>query len=60
MRPQQMIAEWVPMADQAGTAPGRRSHQVNVLCGSLLTPGDLEALRDSVSYTHLDVYKRQN
>ena len=43
-----MIGEWVPQADEAGTCPGRRSHQVNVLCGSLLTPGDLEALRDLI------------
>lgn len=45
---QAMIAEWVPTADDAGTCPGRRPHQVNVLCGSLLTPGDLEALRELI------------
>ena len=45
---QAMIAEWVPPADEAGTCPGRRAHQVNVLCGSLLTPGDLETLRELI------------
>ncbi|MBL8258383.1 MAG: nitrogenase iron-molybdenum cofactor biosynthesis protein NifN, partial [Candidatus Competibacteraceae bacterium] len=43
-----MIAAWVPAADEAGTAPGRRSRQVNVLCGSLLTPGDLNSLRELI------------
>ncbi len=45
---QAMIAEWTPTAEQGGTCPGRRAHQVNVLCGSLLTPGDLESLRDLI------------
>lgn len=45
---QAMIAEWVPTAEEGGTSPGRRAHQLNVLCGSLLTPGDLESLRDLI------------
>lgn len=43
-----MIAAWVPAADEGNTRPGRRSHQVNVLCGSLLTPGDLNNLRELI------------
>ncbi|MBE2295165.1 MAG: nitrogenase iron-molybdenum cofactor biosynthesis protein NifN [Phycisphaerales bacterium] len=43
-----MIDAWVAPAAEANTAPGRRPHQVNVLCGSLLTPGDLEVLRDVI------------
>ncbi|KAB2935898.1 MAG: nitrogenase iron-molybdenum cofactor biosynthesis protein NifN [Candidatus Contendobacter sp.] len=43
-----MIDTWVLPTDEAGTTPGRRTHQVNVLCGSLLTPGDLESLRELI------------
>lgn len=43
-----MIDAWTPPADEAGTRPGRRAHQINVLCGSLLTPGDLESLRELI------------
>ena len=43
-----MIAAWAPAADEANTRPGRRPHQVNVLCGSLLTPGDLDSLRELI------------
>ena len=43
-----MIARWVPAAAEAGTHPGRRSRQINVLCGSALTPGDLETLRETI------------
>ncbi|TVR60339.1 MAG: nitrogenase iron-molybdenum cofactor biosynthesis protein NifN [Candidatus Competibacteraceae bacterium] len=43
-----MIEEWVPAAAVAGTHPGRRPRQINVLCGSALTPGDLEALRETI------------
>jgi nitrogenase molybdenum-iron protein NifN len=43
-----VIQELVPPADQAGTRPGRRSRQVNLLAGSHLTPGDLEALKDLI------------
>ena len=40
-----IIRELVPDAETAGTRPGQRPRQVNVLVGSLLTPGDLEELR---------------
>jgi nitrogenase molybdenum-iron protein NifN len=43
-----MLDELVPAADQAGTRPGRRPRQVNVLAGSHLTPGDLEHLKDLI------------
>ena len=53
-----MIAEWVPSANhpdalghpsltKAGKKPGQ-ARQINVLCGSSLTPGDLEALRELI------------
>jgi nitrogenase molybdenum-iron protein NifN len=41
----EIIAELVPEAETAGTRPGTRKRQVNVLAGSCLTPGDLEQLR---------------
>lgn len=43
-----LIEELVPAAAQAGTKPGRRPRQVNVLVGSALTPGDLERLKDLI------------
>ncbi|MDS4022830.1 MAG: nitrogenase iron-molybdenum cofactor biosynthesis protein NifN, partial [Candidatus Competibacter sp.] len=55
-----MIAEWVPAAQSNHPGAERhpslakegkiqcRSRQINVLCGSLLTPGDLEALRELI------------
>ena len=43
-----IIQELVPTADEAGTKPGRRQRQVNVLVGSFLTPGDLEELKDII------------
>ncbi len=43
-----IIATIVPAAEDAQTKPGRRRHQVNVLVGSLLTPGDLEELKEIV------------
>jgi nitrogenase molybdenum-iron protein NifN len=42
----EIIRALVPDASEAGTCPGTRKHQVNVLVSYLLTPGDLEALRD--------------
>jgi nitrogenase molybdenum-iron protein NifN len=45
---QAMIDTWVPAADARTTRPGRRPRQINVLCGSLLTPGDLETLKDII------------
>jgi nitrogenase molybdenum-iron protein NifN len=43
-----IIDDLVPEASAAGTAPGKRPRQVNVLAGSHLTPGDLEHLKDLV------------
>jgi len=43
-----IIEGLVPDAAQAGTRPGRRRRQVNVLAGSHLTPGDLEHLKDLI------------
>jgi len=40
-----MIDAWVP---ESSGAAERRTRQVNLLCGSLLTPGDLEVLQDIV------------
>lgn len=41
-----IIEELVPKAAPAGTRPGKRRRQVNVLAGSHLTVGDLEHLKD--------------
>ncbi|EIJ35995.1 nitrogenase iron-molybdenum cofactor biosynthesis protein NifN [Thiothrix nivea] len=38
----------VPDAETAGTKPGKRPRQLNVLVNSSLTPGDLEALKDII------------
>ncbi|TCT23011.1 nitrogenase iron-molybdenum cofactor biosynthesis protein NifN [Thiobaca trueperi] len=43
-----IIEALVPTAQEAGTQPGRRRRQVNVLAGSFLTPGDLEHLKDLI------------
>jgi nitrogenase molybdenum-iron protein NifN len=43
-----IIRTLVPDAADAGTQPGRRRRQVNVLVGSFLTPGDLEELKDII------------
>ncbi len=43
-----MIDILVPPAAAAGTRPGRRRRQVNVLAGAALTPGDLEQLKDLI------------
>lgn len=43
-----LIDVMVPDAKEAGTKPGSRKHQVNVLAGSALTPGDLEDLKEIV------------
>jgi len=42
----EIIRALVPDAKDAGTFPGKRKKQVNVLVSYLLTPGDLEALRE--------------
>jgi len=41
-----MIDTLVKPAGEAGTRPGRRQRQVNVLAGAMLTPGDIEALKE--------------
>ncbi|MCF7984129.1 MAG: nitrogenase iron-molybdenum cofactor biosynthesis protein NifN [Thiohalocapsa sp.] len=41
-----IIEELVPKATVAGTRPGRRKRQVNILPGSHLTVGDIEFLKD--------------
>jgi len=46
----QIVSELVPLASEAGTHPGNRPRQINVLAGSLLTPGDLEHLRDIIEW----------
>jgi nitrogenase molybdenum-cofactor synthesis protein NifE len=43
-----LIATLVPTAAEAGTRPGRRRRQINVLAGAHLTPGDLEHLKDLI------------
>ncbi len=43
-----MVQTLVPRAEEAGTVPGRRRRQVNVLVGAHLTPGDLEALKELI------------
>jgi nitrogenase molybdenum-iron protein NifN len=43
-----LIDVMVPPADEAGTRPGLRKKQVTVLAGSMLTPGDLELLKDMI------------
>jgi len=42
----EIIRALVPDAKEAGTFPGKRKRQVTVLVSYMLTPGDLEALRD--------------
>lgn len=44
-----IIDALVPDAAVAGTVPGRRPRQVNVLVGAALTPGDLEELREIIA-----------
>lgn len=44
----EIIKNLVPDADKVHTQPGNRKRQVNVLVGAMLTPGDLEALRDLI------------
>ncbi len=43
-----IIQTLVPSAETAATQPGKRQHQVNVLVGSSLTPGDLEELKELI------------
>jgi nitrogenase molybdenum-iron protein NifN len=41
-----IVKTLVPLREEGGTVPGRRQRQVNVLPGSAMTPGDIEALRE--------------
>jgi len=43
-----LIDVMVPPATDAGTRPGLRKKQITVLAGSMLTPGDLEVLKDMI------------
>lgn len=45
-----MIDKLVPSRENANTRPGRRKKQVNILASSMLTPGDLEVLKEYVEY----------
>ena len=49
----EIIKTLVPDAASAGTKPGTRQRQVNVLVSPMLTPGDLEALRDLIEQFNL-------
>jgi nitrogenase molybdenum-iron protein NifN len=49
----EIIKVLVPDAAIAGTKPGLRQRQVNVLVSPMLTPGDLEALRDLIEQFNL-------
>ncbi len=51
-----MLAEWVPQHRPLSGQNwrGESSRQINVLCGSFLTPGDLEALRELIE--RFDLY----
>lgn len=43
-----MVDTLVPNAEEAGTVPGRRRRQVNVLPSPSLTPGDLETVKELI------------
>ncbi len=43
-----MTDELVPDASEANTTPGNRPRQVNVLASSMLTPGDIEELKELI------------
>ena len=43
-----MLKTLVPESKDSARKPGMRKHQVNVLVGSMLTPGDLEELKDII------------
>ncbi len=44
----EIIKTLVPDAEMAGTKPGNRKRQVNVLCSAMLTPSDIEALTELI------------
>lgn len=43
-----MLKELVPDADQAKTKSGMRKKQVNVLASAMLTPGDVETIKEMI------------
>lgn len=43
-----MLKELVPDAKDVGTQPGQRRKQVNVLASAMLTPGDVEAIKEMI------------
>ncbi|QWF71136.1 nitrogenase iron-molybdenum cofactor biosynthesis protein NifN [Methylomonas paludis] len=49
----ELINALVPEAAVAGTKPGNRQRQVNVLVSPMLTPGDLETLRHLIEQFNL-------
>lgn len=49
----EIIRTLVPDAISAHTKPGKRQRQINVLVSPMLTPGDLEALRDLIEQFNL-------
>lgn len=49
----EIIKTLVPDAASVGSKPGTRPRQLNVLVGPMLTPGDLEALRDLIEQFNL-------
>ena len=49
----EIINKLVPNQAEANTKPGSRQRQVNVLASPMLTPGDLEALRDLIEQFNL-------
>ena len=49
----EIVKALVPDAASAGTKPANRQRQVNVLVSPMLTPGDLEALRDLLEQFNL-------
>lgn len=49
----EIVKALVPDAASAGTKPGNRQRQVNCLVSPMLTPGDLEALRDLIEQFNL-------
>lgn len=49
----EIIKALVPDARSAGTVPGSRKRQVNVLASAMLTPGDLDALKQLIEAFNL-------
>jgi len=49
----EIVKVLVPDAASSGTKPGNRQRQVNCLVSPMLTPGDLEALRDLIEQFNL-------